>query len=233
MISGQKLAVRGMGRDLRKAINQLQEQVKSMRIASGRGYMVGHTALGQKLTLKNYSDLREINDLQIVRCQVLEVYGFWIRCRRLNSDLSDFTGGYIFAQRPETLAPNDTSSVPWMIEDSTLHGRPSYESYSGERTARVLTFQHSGETFRVYQWITPEYVVSDTPGLGSIIYCAKGVRGLLQLTTNYDGQEYNVDWLDLNVDGRRWTTGMQYVEVCVSGVTKHMWVQASGVGGVF
>ena len=51
MITGDRLLERGPLRDIRKRINQLQDEIKALRISEGVNYRVKHTACGQMLQI--------------------------------------------------------------------------------------------------------------------------------------------------------------------------------------
>ena len=52
MIKFDNLAERGPVRNVRKALNDLREDVRALRIANGKGYTVKRTAIGTILEIK-------------------------------------------------------------------------------------------------------------------------------------------------------------------------------------
>ena len=225
MIKFDNFAERGPVRNVRKALNDLREDVRALRIANGKGYTVKRTAIGTVLNITATGEAAPPNDLQIRRFQVVNVKPTYLECWETTADGLGFssTASYTKVLRPYATLLNDTSAGwdQWTVSttDTTMN------------VTRTLTRVDAGRglTFTWDQRIYPEYKYSTAIGDGDWIFAAKPIKGF----SANDGQPtpQQIDWIDLNVDARSWQfSELQQVAVCVDGVTKYMFFMASDIG---
>ena len=123
--------------------------------------------------------------LQTFQAKINFVFGDYLQVRELTT----------YSDGTEVLGPTDILVArPWTLRrtpfDGLIYNNFLY-TYIDQDTRDATDQSPPGKTER--QYITPEYV------LGSIIYCARIVRGGTSVSLAIRG-------LDLNVDGRSWAT---------------------------
>lgn len=223
-------AERGPLKNLRKAYNDLREEVKAQRIANGVGYKVKRTSLGTILQVEpGKAGTVEPSDLEIKRFQVIDVRATYLECYETKTDGSGFISETTRTQVLRPYATRITDGAAAVAGWSA--GALSTDTNPIRHLQRNLTRTDTtlGLSFTMTQKIYPAYLYSETIGEGSWIFAAKNIKGY---SANDGASPPNsIIWVDINVDGRAWTfTETQQVAVCVNGVTKYMWVVGSALG---
>lgn len=192
------------------AINRLNDAMDALRIQPGLGYSVRRSAHGQVLNIATQKmEAQEVGGLQIKRFRVTEV-----RAR------------YLICEDDETTAPGDPNNPkvnvakPWYLR--MYPGFPVREYPElGELTASTYLFQGvpdynyrklyigaiSSNNKRFIQRVFPVYETNVLNGNTKILaiesYAAEQTESLL-----------DVNWMDLNVDARRWEVPMKMSSAC-------------------
>jgi len=232
MIASDKLAERGIAKEIRRAINRLNDRVRASEIREGLGYKYRRSSTRTVLEIPRARDGKS-GELDVIRVQVSEVYPTYLRCQRISDDGTSLYGNPVWVWRPYGILKSDTASIPPVNapDDSEVTVTIS-DTTDSANSYRILNWTHDSEVFAMTQYVTPRYVASGTAGSGSLLFVIRNVDGLSTpwiAPLGYAAQR--LEWLDLNVDARHWSASrLRYVEVCVSGETKHMWVEGSEVG---
>jgi hypothetical protein len=214
-------AERGLLKKYAAAINDLREDIKSHRIASGLGYKVKRTASGTILQIQPGSKTTTTTN-NIRRFQIIDVKPTYLECYPTNDDNTDFESTTIVkVLRPTCTAWNNTST-------GMFSGWNYYDNDTERGLMRVLkkTDRDINLIFRFNQTIFPIYTGSPAFGQGDWIFAVEDPKGFYAA----DGTE-EIHWVDLNVDARHWAcTEPQRIAVCVDGVTQYMYVIATPIG---
>ena len=206
-----KLIERGPAALLRKSINDLQAQVKELRLVNGIGYRAKRTSCGTALEILQ-SKKTDAAASNIQRFKIVNFQNSFLNCVKTNSDGTSIGGTEYQVMVPYLL--RSTTGLPDGYVENSLGWNP---------TTQKRTFSINGlvnKTYQVEQALQPIYDVGD------YIFAAGSINGGTEtddpITTSYD-------WVDLNVDGRAWHYTMKRVGVCVNDSIQYLYIAGSEV----
>jgi len=195
---------RGAARDIRRKINEVIAYMKSLRTAKVDGQANKHTALGTIKIVPTSSKAEAASTTQ--RFVIKSIADNWLVCRKVDKDEAETSTTDIKVMRPIKL--RDDQALPADYKDGSLV--EASQSRSFDRTI-------NGTDYTVSQEIYPPYAKDD------FIYGANNISG----GTEDDGSGTELEWVDLNVDGRHWQYSMREIEVCVNDAIKKAIAQIS------
>lgn len=197
----QKLDENRVARDIRRKINQIIDELAALRIANAPGLKVKRTSAGTILQVAPPQPVSGGTGPEVQRFKVMDFALNWLLCRKVDSTGAETTGD-IKVMTPIQLR-----------RDSNLldGGVPGSLVFSGfqQRTYNVRIESPTVVNFSVTERIRAPYLIGD------FIYAINNISG----GTVDDGSGAQVEWLDLNVDGRHWEMDLRQIDVCVSGNT--------------
>lgn len=143
----------------------------------------------------------------IQRFKITSVSDDWVVCRKVDKDEAEVSTTDYKVMRPIKLRGDQ--ALPSSYKEGTL-------AQSGSQN-RTFDQSISGTDYTVTQEIYPPYAADD------LIYGANKIIG----GTEDDGAGIEMEWIDLNVDGRHWQYSMREIEVCVNNAIKKAIAQIS------
>lgn len=205
MLSISKLKEAGIARDIRKKINECIDAITALRIADGPGYRVKRTARGTVLGIDRDTDVETVAGGDVQRFKITSIASTWLVCRKVDSAGAETSSTDYKVMRPEFLRTNKG-----MLSGNT--STPSLTS-AQSRTYDITRNNPTGvgtTNYTITEILWPNYTA------GNFIF---GINPIIGGTVD-DGAGGQVDWIDLNIDARRWQLELQPTEVCVSGATR-------------
>lgn len=200
-----RLPERGWDRDVRRAVNQLMDEMRSLKLVQGVGYRLKSTHLGQVIELERSRSASE-SRVEVAKFKVVSVYRRRVLCTKVNPDDTDSTEQF------NVLLPESI----WYDQEITGEGVVAMPSIVSD-TEFTVPGTTQTVTCRIY------YDLSTDLGTDDYIYAVKS--DTLPTYTEPDGTE--VVWYDLNVDARQRVMRTYLTEVCVNGQTKYIATQRS------
>jgi hypothetical protein len=209
MITPSKLNERGPARSIRKKINELIDFAKSLRVADSPTVKSKWLATGQVLSALRGASAIEDAGAKIQRFKVQSVEDEWLICRKVALPGVELSTTDYKVMKP--IATWGVGGLPSGFNPGSVGlETPQVRSYT-------VTTGSPSKTFTINEQIFPPY---DT---GTIVFAIKPIIG----GTLIDAEGTDIEWLDLNVDARKWEMVLQQVEVCVNGVTHYALAKVS------
>jgi len=138
----------------------------------------------------------------VQRFKVASIADNWIVCRKVDSTGTESSTTDYKVMRPIMLRSD--KALPTGANVGSLANTTNQD-----RTFTITTTGTPIKTVTVAQSVSPKYVAGD------FIYGANEIEG----GTVDDGSGSQVEWIDLNIDARRWEMDLKLVAVCISGST--------------
>lgn len=202
MIPPSKLNERGPAKSIRVKINQVIEYAKSLRAAKSPKELVKHTSTGT-IHLPIGKAVDPVDSVEVQRFSINSVAEKWLSCHKVDKTGAIVSTGTLHkVMRPLKLR-GDGGLPPGYQTGTLVEGDASPGQY---RTYEyILPADPLGPTYKVEQRIDPLYAPGD------FLYGVNNVTG----GTENDDDGTQLEWLDLNVDGRHWIREMKDIEICV------------------
>lgn len=201
-----KLDENRTARTIRKTVNRIIDELNAVTVRAGLGYKVKRTALGTVLEIARGA-ASEAGNIQ--RFKIMSIADNWLVCRKVDEDDAETSSTDYKVMRPIMLRKDKA------LPSGASAGSLAYPA-DQERTFTITTTVAPIRTVTVKQVMTPKYVAND------FIYGADGILG----GTVDDGTGEHVEWIDLNIDARKWDMALKLVAVCVTGnVTQYALAQ--------
>lgn len=206
MLSISKLKEAGIARDIRKKINECIDAIAALRIADGPGYRVKRTARGTVLGIDRKTDTESILGTTVQRFKITEIEENYLLCRKVNTAGDETSSSDVRVLRPNYLTSGE-GLLSGAIQPVSLVGtqQRTYTLRRTNPTPPPATLDYS-----VTEVLWPPYLADD------IIFGISPVIGGTLIQP--EGEEIN--WLDLNVDGRHWQLELIQVGVCINTVER-------------
>ena len=192
MLKTSRLNEVGPARKLRSAINKLLKDVESLRVRSGVGYRVKATENGQVLEIKTpmLSDTDK-HDIKVVRID--SVQEDTITCHGLKPDYTPSSIMYKVAKPRYLRYPEQWGGS--LVANGTFSDEPAGN--------QKVTYSFGDISYTITERIRPYYNVED------YLYIIKLVAEAV-----LDENNEEVEWMDLNIDGRQWVPDLRTYTVC-------------------
>ena len=146
---------------------------------------------------------------EVQRFKIKSISDNWLVCRKVDEDDVETSSTDFKVMRPIMLRKDKA------LPSGASAGSLAYPA-DQERTFTITTTVAPIKTVTVRQVMTPKYVANE------FIYGADGILG----GTVDDGAGAQVEWIDLNIDARKWDMALKLVAVCVTGnVTQYALAQ--------
>lgn len=199
-------------------LNQLRDLVAANTLQPGLNYKLTRTAQGTTLQIAPSA----AGGASVRRFLIQQVLTDSLRCHELNGATPVPVDVYVakpwqFMDQAYT-TPFPALPGPEGPNGWTVGALADVTSGDGERQSRPIFHAPPSGTIGTHttvQFISPRYHSSGNT-LGSIIVAASCRTGLTQLIGAGPVLQ-PLDWIDLNVDGRRWEAPLNLFEACVSG----------------
>lgn len=231
-----RLDIKGPAREIRKAINSLADMLQAQRIRQGRGYKIKETSTGIILNIDGGDPVESGSDVEIKRFQITgfppnpsatlsEITSHYLICKEV-----DVTGsGFVSEKEYNVLIPYSlqTKSDEQAISGTTEESLEASVLINSRELVSQRDVSGTTKNFTYSQDLVPNYVQGTGFGIENATWLyALNIGQVLGQT--YGGSD--IEWIDLNVDARRWRMADRIVEVCVNNETKNIIIMASEVG---
>lgn len=209
----QKLEEKGPLRRYAKAVNSLIDFAQSLKIQRGLGYSVRHSSHGQLLHI-NQQDVPAPAPSEpgvIKRFVVKQIRATYLVCNEVAEWGEELTQTQYKIAKPESLRFYEASVVYNELADGVTSFFTQKHVIQGatDFNYRRLSLTNPLQTGQAWflQKINPIYETNGQRGIVNIY--AASIPNIIQ-----DENLAAINWIDLNVDARKWTVPLRYSSAC-------------------